>query len=407
MEGSRISSGIGELDRVLGGGLMKRSAVLVGGEPGIGKSTLLLQLAAAAETKGRILYVSGEESAGQLKLRADRLGLNGALCLERIEIFCSGNLEEIETVLNNVKPVLVLVDSAQTLFSADAGSIPGTVNQMKFCSYELINWVEEHDATLFLTAHVTKEGLIAGPKTLEHMVDTVIYFEQNDKTSGMNGTVDCRFLRAVKNRFGSVDEIGIFTMGERGLSPVEDTGRLFLVRRDGELPAGVATAAVLEGTRTILVEIQALAIPAKGSISRVFSDRIDSGRVSRISAALEKHLGLRLSDQDIYINAAGGIRITEVGVELALACALYSARTGLPLPANLVIAGELSLTGEIRPVQRLPARVKTAVNLGYGSFLGPATETQQDQPMPELKISKDIKSAIKMIYGNALPNFKK
>jgi DNA repair protein RadA/Sms len=401
IEGSRISSGIGELDRVLGGGIMKRSAVLVGGEPGIGKSTLLLQLAAAAETKGRILYVSGEESAGQLKLRADRLGLGGAQCLERIEIFCSGNLEEIEAVLNNVKPVLVLVDSAQTLFSADAGSISGTVNQMKFCSYELINWVKEHDATLFLTAHVTKEGLIAGPKTLEHMVDTVIYFEQNDKTSGMSGTVDCRFLRAVKNRFGSIDEIGIFTMGEHGLSPVEDTGRLFLVRRDGELPAGVATAAVLEGTRTILVEIQALTIPAKGTISRVFSDRIDSGRVSRISAALEKHLGLRLSDQDLYINAAGGIRITEVGVELALACALYSARTGLPLPANLVIAGELSLTGEIRPVRRLAARVKTAVNLGYSSFLGPTAETQQDnQTIPELKISRDIKSAIKMIFNN-------
>jgi DNA repair protein RadA/Sms len=404
MEGSRISSGIIELDRVLGGGIMKRSAVLVGGEPGIGKSTLLLQLAAAAETKGRILYISGEESAGQLKLRADRLGLNSKSCLERIEIFCSGNLEEIETVLNNIKPVLVLVDSAQTLFSADAGSISGTVNQMKFCSYELINWVKEHDATLFLTAHVTKEGLIAGPKTLEHMVDTVIYFEQNDKTSGMSGTVDCRFLRAVKNRFGSIDEIGIFTMGEHGLSPVEDTGRLFLVRRDGELPAGVATAAVLEGTRTILVEIQALTIPAKGTISRVFSDRIDSGRVSRISAALEKHLGLRLSDQDLYINAAGGIRITEVGVELALACALYSARTGLPLPADLVIAGELSLTGEIRPVRRLAARVKTAVNLGYSSFLGPTAETQQDsQIMPELKVSKNIKSAIKMIYNNVMP----
>jgi DNA repair protein RadA/Sms len=404
MEGSRIGSGISELDRVLGGGIMKRSAVLVGGEPGIGKSTLLLHLAAAAETKGRILYISGEESAGQLKLRADRLGLNGASCLERIEIFCSGNLEEIETVLNNIKPVLVLVDSAQTLFSADAGSISGTVNQMKFCSYELINWVKEHDATLFLTAHVTKEGFIAGPKTLEHMVDTVIYFEQNDKTSGMSGTVDCRFLRAVKNRFGSIDEIGIFTMGEHGLSPVEDTGRLFLVRRDGELPAGVATAAVLEGTRTILVEIQALTIPAKGTISRVFSDRIDSGRVSRISAALEKHLGLRLSDQDIYINAAGGIRITEVGVELALACALYSARTGLPLPADLVITGELSLTGEIRPVQRLAARVKTAVNLGYSSFLGPVTESQQDQTIPELKVSKNIKSAIKMIYNNVIIN---
>ena len=397
MEGSRIGSGIVELDRVLGGGIMKRSAVLVGGEPGIGKSTLLLQLAFAAETKGRVLYISGEESAGQLKLRADRLGLSAnKTIMERIEIFCSGNLEEIETVLNNVKPVLVLVDSAQTLFSADAGSVSGTVNQMKFCSFELINWVKEHDAALFLTAHVTKEGFIAGPKMLEHMVDTVLYFEQNDKTTGLNGTVDCRFLRAAKNRFGSVDEIGIFTMGEQGLSPVEDAGSLFLVRRDGMVPPGVAAAAVLEGTRTILVEIQALTIPAKGTISRVFSDRIDSGRVSRISAALEKHLSLRLSDQDIYVNAAGGIRITEVGVELALACALYSARTGLALPADLAIAGELSLTGEIRPVRRLAGRVKTAANLGFNSFLGPVPEAQA-QSIQTLKAVSDIKAAIKII----------
>ncbi|MCL2208976.1 MAG: DNA repair protein RadA [Treponema sp.] len=404
IEGSRIKSGIGELDRVLGGGIMKRSAVLVGGEPGIGKSTLLLQLAAAAETKGRVLYVSGEESAGQIKLRADRLGLStNKTSMERIEIFCSGNLEEVETVLNNVKPILVLIDSAQTLYSSDvsiSGSVPGTVNQMKFCSFELINWVKEHDASLFLTAHVTKEGLIAGPKMLEHMVDTVLYFEQNDKTSGLSGTTDCRFLRAAKNRFGSTDEIGIFMMGEQGLIPVEDTGRLFLVRREGDLPPGVAAAAVLEGTRTILVEIQALTIPAKGTISRVFSDRIDSGRVSRISAALEKHLGLRLSDQDLYINAAGGIRITEVGVELAIACALYSARTGLALPADLAIAGELSLTGEIRPVRRLSSRVKTAANLGFNSFLGPVRSKDETQSIPQLKSVVDIKNAVKQIYGN-------
>ena len=398
MEGSRIGSGIGELDRVLGGGVMKRSAVLVGGEPGIGKSTLLLQIAAAVETKGRILYISGEESAGQLRLRADRLGISGKKsCMERIEILCTGNLEEIETILDTINPVLVLVDSAQTLFSADGGSAPGGISQMKFCTFELISWVKEHDAVLFLTAHVTKEGLIAGPKTLEHMVDTVLYFEQNDKTSGLNGTADCRFLRAAKNRFGSVDEIGIFMMSEQGLLPVEDAGRLFLVRREGELPPGVATAAVLEGTRTILVEIQALTIPAKGTISRVFSDKIDSGRVSRVSAALEKHLGLRLSDQDLYVNAAGGIRITEVGVELALACALYSARTGLALPSGLAISGELSLTGEIRPVRRLAGRVKTAVNLGFTSFLGPSPEAQS---VPELQIAGNIKSAIKLIYGN-------
>jgi DNA repair protein RadA/Sms len=398
-EGSRVKSGIVELDRVLGGGIMKCSAVLVGGEPGIGKSTLLLQLAAAVETKGRVLYVSGEESAGQLRLRADRLNLSkDKHNMERIELLCTGNLEEIETVLNSVKPVLVLVDSAQTLFSADGGSAPGGVNQMKFCSFELISWVKEHDAALFLTAHVTKEGLIAGPKTLEHMVDTVLYFEQNDKSSALGGTADCRFLRAVKNRFGSVDEIGIFTMGEHGLSPVEDTGRLFLVRREGDLPPGVTAAAVLEGTRTILVEIQALTIPAKGSMSRVFSDKIDSGRVSRVSAVLEKHLGLRLSDQDLYVNAAGGIRITEVGVELALAFALYSARTGLALPAGLAIAGELSLTGEIRPVRRLAARVKTGANLGFGSFLGPPAE---NQPVPGLLPAADIKTAVKLIFKKA------
>jgi DNA repair protein RadA/Sms len=392
IEGGRIGSGISELDRVLGGGIMKRSSVLIGGEPGIGKSTLLLQAAASVQTKGRVLYVSGEESAGQLRLRADRLGLTN---LNRIEILCSGSLDEIETTINNVKPVLLLVDSAQTLFSANAGTTPGSINQMKYCSFELIEWVKEHDAALFLTAHVTKEGIIAGPKALEHMVDTVLYFEQNDKTAGLSGTTDCRFLRAAKNRFGSVDEIGIFTMSAQGLSPVEDTDRLFLVRREGDLPPGVATAAVLEGTRTILVEIQALTIPAKGSISRVFSDKIDSGRVSRVSAALEKHLNLRLSDQDLYVNAAGGIRITEVGVELALACALYSARTGLSLPANMAIAGELSLTGEIRPVRRLALRVKTAANMGFPCFLGPAPE---NNTIVELLAAADIKTAIKKIF---------
>ena len=428
MEGSRISSGIGELDRVLGGGIMKRSSILVGGEPGIGKSTLLLQTAysaccSAALSKGRILYISGEESAGQIRLRADRLGLNiNKNAMDRIEILCTGNLTEIETVLNNVKPVLVLVDSAQTLYSEEASVqtrlISGSVNQMKYCSFELISWAKEHDAALFLTAHVTKEGIISGPKTLEHMVDTVLYFEQNDKTSGLSGTADCRVLRAAKNRFGSVDEIGIFTMGEKGLSPVEDTGRMFLVRRDGDLPSGVATAAVLEGTRTILVEIQALCIPAKSTISRVFSDKIDSSRVSRVSAVLEKYLGmnnkpgLRFSDQDLYINAAGGIRITEVGVELALACALYSARTGLALPANLAIAGELSLTGEIRPVRRLPGRIKTALNLGFNFFLGPVAEqTELNNPSFNSQTNKkdlsgkllsvsDINSAIKMAYAN-------
>jgi DNA repair protein RadA/Sms len=388
-EGNRISSGIKELDRTLGGGIMKRSAILVGGEPGIGKSTLLLQAAAAAETKGRVLYISGEESAGQIRMRSDRL----ALINKRIEIFCSGRLEDIETVLNAVKPALIIVDSAQALHTDEAGLTPGTVNQMKYCSFELISWVKEHDAALFLIAHVTKEGIISGPKTLEHMVDTVLYFERNDG--------DYRFLRASKNRFGSVDEIGIFTMGEQGLAAVEDPGLIFLVRREGTLPPGVVTAAVLEGTRTLLVEIQALTVPAKGAMSRVFSDKIDSSRVSRVAAVLEKHLGLRLSDQDLYVNVAGGIRINEVGVELALACAVHSARTGIALPAGLVIAGELSLTGEIRPVRRLAGRIKTARSLGFTGFLGPAPEAAESTSgsEPDLKIAGDIKTAVKLLFA--------
>jgi DNA repair protein RadA/Sms len=393
---------------VLGGGIMKRSAILVGGEPGIGKSTLLLQVAALAETKGRVLYVSGEESAGQIRMRADRLGLTG----DRIEICCSGRLEDIETILNAVKPVLIIVDSAQTLHTDEAGMTPGTINQMKYCSFERISWVKEHGAALFLIAHVTKEGIISGPKTLEHMVDTVLYFE--GATPGAGGW-DYRFLRAGKNRFGSVDEIGIFTMGERGLGAVEDPGRIFLVRREGALPAGVATAAVLEGTRTLLVEIQALVVPAKGGMSRVFSDKIDSGRVSRVAAVLEKHLGLRLSDQDLYVNVAGGIRINEVGVELALACAIYSARTGLPLPAGAAIAGELSLTGELRPVRRLASRIKTAGNLGFTNFIGPSqketesggtskpakTESAGNEKTAKTngpKAAADIKSVIPLLF---------
>ena len=391
MEGARIKSGITELDRVLGGGIMKRSAILVGGEPGIGKSTLLLQTAAAADTKGRILYVSGEESAGQVKMRADRLGISG----ERIEIFCSGNLEEINAIIETVKPVLIMIDSAQTLFSAEAGTTPGTINQMKYCSWELVSWIKEHDAAIFLTAHVTKDGFISGPKSLEHMVDTVLYFEDNG---------DTRFLRAAKNRFGSVDEIGIFTMGEKGLIAVEDPSLLFLVRREGEAPPGIATAAVLEGSRSLLVEIQALTVPAKGAMSRVFSDRIDSARVSRVAAVIEKHLGLRLSDQDLYVNVAGGIRITEVGVELALACALYSARTGIPVPAKTAIAGELSLAGEVRALRRLAARVKAARNLGFTGFLGPVLPAEEkSEPLsPEgFSAFPNIKDAVKVLFSTA------
>jgi DNA repair protein RadA/Sms len=230
------------------------------------------------------------------------------------------------------------------------------------------------------------------------MVDTVLYFEDSAANDG-----DTRFLRAAKNRFGSVDEIGIFTMGVKGLVAVEDPALLFLVRRDGEIPPGIATAAVLEGSRTLLIELQALTVPAKGTMSRVFSDRLDSARVSSVAAVLEKHLGLRRSDQDLYVNVAGGIRINEVGVELALACVLYSARTGIPLPTKTAIAGELSLAGEVRPVRRLPARVRTARNLGFTAFFGPPI--RNEEPSEENLASEDfssfqsIKAVIKTLFS--------
>ena len=387
LEGSRISTGIMEFDRVLGGGAMKRSAVLIGGEPGIGKSTLLLQTAAqmaVSKATGPILYVSGEESAAQIRARADRLGLTNLVKTGGLDLLCTTHLADIEDALNSMNPTFVVIDSIQTVYSPDAGIVPGTVNQLKYCTNELIGWVKERDAVLVITAHVTKEGTIAGPKSLEHMVDAVISFEKNEE--------QVRFLRAQKNRFGSVDELGIFAMTETGLIPVEDPSTLFITRRNGQLPAGVASVPVFEGSRVFLVEIQALTVPAKASITRVYSDKIDSARVSRVAAVLEKRAGLRFSDQDIYINVAGGVRLTESAIDGALAAALYSARTDLPLPENAVIVGELSLAGEIRPVNRIKQRAKAASGLGYSTVLAPEKEEG-------VTCVKDLKSLIKALFS--------
>ncbi len=378
--GTRVSTGIAELDLVLGGGAMKRSAVLVGGEPGIGKSTMLLQAAASAATNGRILYVSGEESAAQIRSRADRIGLDSS----RVEILCANRLEDIERALEELHPVIAIVDSIQTVYSPDAGAVPGTVNQLKLCAHELVGWVKTRDSVLFLVAHVTKDGTIAGPKALEHLVDTVVSFERNDE--------DFRFLRALKNRFGSVDELGIFQMTARGLAPVEDPSGMFIVRRSGDVPPGVAIVPVFEGSRSFLVEIQALTVPAKGSMSRVFSDRVDAARVSRVAAVLEKRVGLRFSDQDIYVNVAGGVRLTESAIDLALAAALYSARTDIPAPSGVALVGELSLAGEIRPVGRLKTRVKAANGLGFAKVIAPESEGGAVR-------CADLKEAIQAIFG--------
>jgi DNA repair protein RadA/Sms len=386
--GMRTDTGIAEMNRVLGGGLMRGSSVLVGGEPGIGKSTLMLQLASRVASPGRSLYVSGEESPGQLRMRADRLGVSS----ERIEVLAETELTSVMQVLEQVKPVLAIVDSIQTLYTREINALPGSVSQIKVCTQELVEWARSRGTGLLLVAHVTKEGAIAGPKLIEHLVDTVLSFEQ--------ASAEVRTLQAVKNRFGSVDEIGFFRMTENGLEEVEDASSLFLTRREGEVPAGVAVAPVFEGSRALLVEIQALTVPAKSGISRIYSDRIDSGRVARTAAVLEKHLGLHLAEHDIYVNVAGGIRIAEVGVELPVALALYSARTGVPISAGTAVIGEVSLTGEIRPVPGLEKRVRACREMGFGKLIGPAAGDADTPDAASYLGVERVREAVVAVFGS-------
>ena len=359
---ARLSVGNAEFDRVLGGGAVDRSALLIGGEPGIGKSTLLLQAASSLLRSGVVLYVSGEEDASQIKSRALRLSVD----VDALQILCASELEDILDALCTLKPRVVIVDSIQTVSSREAGVIPGTVAQLKYCADELISWAKGSGGTLFMSAHVTKDGIIAGPKSLEHMVDVVLSFERTSD--------EVRVLRSMKNRFGSVDEIGLFSMDERGLHAVTDPGALFLTQRQSELPSGVAFASVFEGTRAFVVEIQALTVPAKASVNRVYSEKVDSSRVSRVAAVIEKRLGLRFSDQDIYVNVAGGMRLSESAIDAALASALYSARTDIPLKSRAVVIGEVSLAGEIRAVTKLKQRLKAARDMGFETFVAPQKE---------------------------------
>lgn len=404
--GERLSTGLAELDRVLGGGAELRSAILAGGEPGIGKSTLMLQAAAMIASRlgaGSVLYVSGEESPSQIKNRALRLGISDA----PISLLTTSRLDDVMDALDAKKggesskgilkgtgeektalethgktrktsaalplpanakhikggaPKFVVVDSIQTM-TAQVEGVTGPVTQLRYCAMELISWVKSHDSVLVMTAHVTKEGDIAGPKILEHMVDTVAMFERTSD--------DVRFLRTEKNRFGSIDELGIFAMTEKGLEEVGDPSSLFITRRDTAQPEGVVCTVVAEGTRAFMVEVQALTVAAKGAQSRVYSDRVESNKVSRVAAVLEKRTGLVFSDQDIYINIAGGIRIKDSAADAAIAAALYSARTGVAIDAFTAVIGELSLAGEIRPVNRLAQRVKAAKSMGYERIFSP------------------------------------
>jgi DNA repair protein RadA/Sms len=350
----RAGTGIAELDRVLGGGLVPASAVLVGGDPGIGKSTLLLQAAAALAAGGQsVLYVSGEESIEQVRLRARRLGVTDA----PLDLAAAINLRDIAASLEASRPALVVIDSIQTMWLDQIESAPGTVAQVRAAAFELIRLAKQRGFALVLVGHVTKDGAIAGPRVLEHMVDAVLYFE------GERGH-QFRILRAVKNRFGATDEIGVFEMTERGLAEVANPSALFLAERRGNI-AGSAVFAGIEGTRPVLVEVQALLAPNPGGAPRRQVIGWEGGRLSMLLAVLETRCGLRLGATDVYLNVAGGLRVNEPAADLAVAAAIASAAGDKPTSAGMVYFGEVGLSGEIRQVAQAEARLKEAAKLGF------------------------------------------
>ena len=363
---TRLFTGIGEFDRALGGGLVPGSAVLIGGDPGIGKSTILLQSLAGLAVQGaHAVYISGEESVAQLRLRAERLGL----CEAQIALASATALRDILTTLDaGPVPQALVVDSIQTMYIDSLDSAPGTVAQVRACSQELIRFAKRRGTVLFLVGHVTKDGQIAGPRVIEHMVDAVLYFE------GERGH-QFRILRAVKNRFGGTDEIGVFEMTGAGLMEVANPSELFLGARREDVSGSVVFAGI-EGTRPLLVEIQALVAPSPLATPRRAVVGWDSNRLAMVLAVLDRRCGMRLAGHDIYLNVAGGLRIREPAADLAVAAALLSVANATPAPARSLFFGEISLSGEIRPVSHHEARLREAEKLGFERIFAPqATQT--------------------------------
>ena len=361
---SRIPTGIKELDRVSGGGLVPGSAILVGGDPGIGKSTLLLQVCASianAPSKPECYYISGEEAIDQVRIRAKRLGLEKS----PVNLASTTDVKHILETLNKSDAAVVIIDSIQTMYLEEVESTPGSVAQVRACAYELIKLAKKKGFVLFLVGHVTKQGAIAGPRVLEHMVDTVLYFE------GERGH-HFRILRAVKNRYGATDEIGVFEMQDKGLVEVENPSALFLAERQGNI-SGSCVFAGIEGSRPLLVEIQALVSPTGYASPKRAVVGWDSNRLAMVLAVLEARCGMNLSSQDIYLNIAGGLKISEPAADLAVAMAVISSMTNKPLPSDTVIFGEIGLSGEIRAVSQPNARLKEAHKLGFASAIMPAT----------------------------------
>ena len=357
----RLASGIAEFDRVTGGGLVRGSVLLLGGDPGIGKSTLLLDVAAAfTRHRHRAVYISGEEAVAQVRLRADRLGLVETT----VEVAAETSVEDIVATMSaGVTPRLLVIDSIQTMWTQTVEAAPGTVTQVRASAAELIRFAKRSGAAVILVGHVTKDGQIAGPRVVEHMVDAVLSFEGE-------GSQQFRILRAIKNRFGPTDEIGVFEMTGAGLREVANPSALFLSERDLGSP-GTAVFAGIEGTRPLLVEIQALVAPTTLGTPRRAVVGWDPNRLSMILAVLEAHCGVRLSGHDVYLNVAGGLRIQEPAADLAAAAALVSSLTHAPLPAQAVYFGEISLSGAVRPVSQSAARLREAQKLGFTKAIGP------------------------------------
>ena len=356
---------IAEFDRVTGGGLVHGSALLIGGDPGIGKSTLLLQVVAALGGEARCVYISGEEAVDQVQLRASRLGVTD----RPIELAAATNMRDILATLDAPDhPDFVVIDSIQTMYIDALESAPGTVAQVRACAQEIIRLAKRRGFTVLLVGHVTKEGTIAGPRVLEHMVDTVLYFE------GERGH-QFRILRGVKNRFGPTDEIGVFEMTEQGLVEVPNPSALFLAERHGEV-SGATVFAGIEGSRPMLVEIQALVAPSPLGTPRRAVVGWDGNRLAMVMAVLEARCGLQFGGNDIYLNVAGGLRVSEPAADLAVAAALASSISGRPVPADMVVFGEIGLSGEVRPVGQMDARLKEAEKLGFTAALLPERRTR-------------------------------
>ncbi|WP_394808978.1 DNA repair protein RadA [Nitrosomonas sp.] len=382
-EEPRYPTGVDELDRVLGGGLVQGGVVLLGGDPGIGKSTLLLQALAHLSSHRSVLYVSGEESAHQVALRAKRLALN----VETVNLFAEIQLEKIQSVLIERKPAVAVIDSIQTIYSEVLQSAPGSVAQVRECAAQLTRLAKASGICIILVGHVTKEGALAGPRVLEHMVDTVLYFEGDMHSS-------FRMIRAFKNRFGAVNELGVFSMSEKGLREVKNPSALFLSHHDTQVP-GSCVMVTQEGTRPLLVEIQALVDEARSPNPRRLCVGLEQNRLAMLLAVLHRHAGIPCFDQDVFVNAVGGVKITEPGADLAILLAVVSSLKNKPLAEKMIVIGEVGLAGEIRPVQRGQERLKEAAKLGFKKAIIPlANKPKQAIPGMDIIAVARIRDAV-------------